>query len=120
VKEELLTSCKDEFGAAINTLQYFVCEFHGRLPRTGNILKSAMTSQSAGPVSLSSYVVNNKGPGRISLAAELVILEPEDRGDAAPSPTVRKYHFPVAYLRPGRFFIYSGGESNGALNIRQF
>jgi hypothetical protein len=85
VKEELLACCKDEFGAAINTLQYFVCEFHGRLPRTGNHSKSAMTSESAGPVSLSSYAVHNKGPGRISLAAKLVSRESEDRGDAAPS-----------------------------------
>ena len=86
MKEELLARCKDEFGTAINALQYLILEFHGRLPRTGNILISAMTSESAGPVSLSSYVVHNKGPGRISLAAKLVLREEEDRGDAAPSP----------------------------------
>jgi hypothetical protein len=69
VKEELLACSENEFGAAINTLQYLVCEFHGRLPRTGNDLKSAMTSASAGPISLSPYAVKNKGLGRKSLAA---------------------------------------------------
>ncbi len=33
VKEELLARCEDEFGAAINTLEYFIREFHGRFPQ---------------------------------------------------------------------------------------
>jgi hypothetical protein len=34
VEEKLLARRKYEFGAAINTLQYLIREFHGRLPRS--------------------------------------------------------------------------------------
>ena len=63
VEEELLARGEDKIGAAINALKYLIREFHGRLPQTGNLLKSAMTSGCAGPVSLSLYVVGQRGPG---------------------------------------------------------
>jgi hypothetical protein len=63
VKEELFPRSKDEFGTAINALQNLICEFHGRLPRSRELSKSAMTSESAGP-SPRTYV-DLKGPGRV-------------------------------------------------------
>jgi hypothetical protein len=33
VKKELFARSEDEFGAAINTLENLIREFHGRLPR---------------------------------------------------------------------------------------
>ena len=72
VEKELLTSGKDEFRTAINALEDLIDKFHGRLPRRGNLLKSAIDLGCAGPVSLSSYFVQQQGPGpRIRLAAEL-------------------------------------------------
>jgi hypothetical protein len=48
-------------------------------PKTGNLLKSAMTSGCAGPVSLSRTFFNNKGPGRISLGGSVVFRVSEDQ-----------------------------------------
>jgi hypothetical protein len=63
VKEQLLARSKDKFGAAINTLEYLIREFHGRLPRSREPAEIGHDLKCAGPVSLSSYVVQQLGPG---------------------------------------------------------
>lgn len=42
VKEELFARSEDEFRAAINALENFIREFHGRLPRSRDLQKSAI------------------------------------------------------------------------------
>jgi hypothetical protein len=64
VEEELLACCENKLGAAVNTLQDSIGEFHGRLPPQGLPPKSAMAQlELAGPGSLSFFVVHFKGPG---------------------------------------------------------
>jgi hypothetical protein len=64
VEEQLLACCENKLGAAVNTLEDSIGEFHGRLPSQGSPPKSAVTQQElAGPGSLSSFVVHFKGPG---------------------------------------------------------
>lgn len=53
VKEELLAGCKNKLGAAITAFQDSVRKLHGRLPKEGNTVKSAvslMTCRSRFPV----------------------------------------------------------------------
>jgi hypothetical protein len=86
VEEKLLTSGKDEFRTAVDTLEDLIRKFHGRLPRRGNLPKSAIDLGCAGPDSPSSYVVHQQGPGPRSIrAAELGFQRKEDRDDIAPS-----------------------------------
>ena len=39
VEKELFARSEDEFGAAINTLENLIREFHGRLPRRRDLLE---------------------------------------------------------------------------------
>jgi len=39
MKEELFARSEDEVGAAINTLENLIREFHGRLPRRRDLLE---------------------------------------------------------------------------------
>jgi hypothetical protein len=65
VEEDLLACCENEFGAAVNTLQDSIGEFHGRLPSQGTLPKSATAlTKLAGPGSLFSFVLHSKGPDR--------------------------------------------------------
>jgi hypothetical protein len=66
VEKKLLARGEDEFRAAINALQYFIREIHGRLPRRRDLLKSAIDLICAGPVPCLRTLSNNKGPGRES------------------------------------------------------
>jgi hypothetical protein len=56
VEKYLLAGGEYKLRPAVIALQYSVCEFHGRLPWTGNLLKSAIYAEKpAGPDSLSSF-----------------------------------------------------------------
>jgi hypothetical protein len=64
VEEELLACREYKLGAAVNTFEDSIGEFHGRLPSQGLSPKSAMALQElAGSGSLISFVVHFKGPG---------------------------------------------------------
>jgi hypothetical protein len=64
VEKDLLARCKHKLGAAVYTLEDSIGEFHGRLPSQVLPPKSAMALQElAGPGSLSSFVLQCKGPG---------------------------------------------------------
>jgi hypothetical protein len=64
VEEELLACSEHKLGAAVDTLQGSIGEFHGRLPSQGLAPKSAMAQLVlAGRGSLISFVVHYKGPG---------------------------------------------------------
>jgi hypothetical protein len=57
VEEQLLARGENKLGAAVNTLQHSIGEFHGRLPSQGLPPKSAMAQQEiAGRGSLISFV----------------------------------------------------------------
>jgi hypothetical protein len=65
VEEELLACREHKLGAAVDTLQDSIGEFHGRLPSQGLSPKSATALQDlAGRGSLISFVVHYKGPDR--------------------------------------------------------
>ena len=81
VEEELLACGEDEFGAAVNTLEYLVREFHGRLPRSREPAEIGHDLRCAGPVSLSSYVVQQLGPGPRLRIGGFLNLSPEIRED---------------------------------------
>jgi hypothetical protein len=64
VEEKLLAGRKYKVGTAIVALQNSIDEFHWPASlEQGNSLKSAMEVSPAGPVSLYSFYLQNKGPG---------------------------------------------------------
>jgi hypothetical protein len=65
VEEDLLACRENKLGAAVNTREDSIGEFHGRLLSQGSPPKSAMArTELAGPGSPLSFVVNYKGPDR--------------------------------------------------------
>lgn len=73
MKKELLACSKNELCAAVYALQYAIRKFHGRrLPQSREIFIEIGQEyiDFAAPVSLSSFVLNFKGPGPPKRAAE--------------------------------------------------
>jgi hypothetical protein len=65
VEENLLAGRKNKLGAAVNACEDSIGEFHCRLPVQGLAPKSALAlNDLAGPGSLVSFVMRNKGPAR--------------------------------------------------------
>lgn len=118
VEEKLLTCSKDKFRAAINTLEYLIREFHGRLPRSREPAEIGHDLECAGPVSLSSYVVQQLGPGpRLKKLAAIVRFPRNTQIETISIVTrrcaVQKLVTNIA-LRP-LLFLKVGRESNEAL-----
>jgi hypothetical protein len=110
VEKKLLTRGEDEIRSAINTLQNLIREFHGRLPRRRELAEIGHDLGCAGPVSLSSYVVQHKGPGRVqnqrrNSAPGLGKV----RDEMAPSPDGAKL-CSIPNRRAGRFSNEFGGK----------
>jgi hypothetical protein len=118
MEEELLACSKDEFGAAINTFQDLIREFHGRLPRRRE-LQTAMTSDAPVPFP-SSYVVQQQGA---RAASDLGGFEfapcplPRDETIVHHHPTVRSigHHEPIT---PADLCSTLAGNAWGAEFVR--
>jgi hypothetical protein len=78
VEEELLAGRENKIGAAAVALQNSVGKLHGRHPQTqGNSLKSAIVPRCLPvPVSLSTCLLNNKGPGRKKFSGKFSLQQP--------------------------------------------
>ena len=74
VKEELLARGKDEFGAAINALQYLIGEFHGRLPPTQETTQIGHDLRMCRSVSLRRALFSRARAAK-DLAAKLVFFK---------------------------------------------
>jgi hypothetical protein len=102
VKEQLFTRSEDKLGSAIDTLQYSVSEFHGRLPKPREIDETALTSVSAGPVSLFSYVFGKQGPGPREGLRQSRVRGTERAGETVPVTHRHEGELRLLTLNPGR------------------
>jgi hypothetical protein len=81
VEEYLFACCKYEVCAAVNALEHSIFELHGRLPSQGRPTEIGHGfTLLAGPGSLPSFILQNKGPDRTRIRA-VIELCPESRAN---------------------------------------
>jgi hypothetical protein len=124
VEEDLLACCKNEIGAAVNTLQDSIGEFHGRLPSQGMHPKSATALKKlAGPGSLSSFVLRFKGPDRTQNMAVRELYPGKPGGLATPRASrapseLSRFSGSCTELQLRAKWLSRGAHAKGLLRIR--